>query len=143
MTWIAVLFGLLMALDATTTFIALTFFGAVELNPLGPVVSVLGKAVAIVVMLGLLRLANPAWRSVLRRHLLSPCFSCHVERLAADGRVSLTRDRGGRFTSRPPRVLSRAEAILRVLQDGFGRTIGVTFQIAGDHPCWMAFPPST
>ncbi len=62
MTWIAVLFGLLMALDATTTFVALTFFGAVELNPLGPVVSVLGKAVAIVVMLGLLRLANPAWR---------------------------------------------------------------------------------
>ena len=62
MTWIAVLFGLLMVLDAATTFIALTFFGAVELNPLGPVVSVLGKAVAIVVMLGLLRLANPAWR---------------------------------------------------------------------------------
>lgn len=62
MAWIAILFGLLLVLDAATTFVALTFFGAVELNPLGPVVSVLGKAVAIVVMLGLLRLANPAWR---------------------------------------------------------------------------------
>lgn len=62
MTWIAVLFGLLLVLDAATTFVALTFFGAVELNPLGPVVSVLGKVVAIVVMLGLLRLARPAWR---------------------------------------------------------------------------------
>ena len=62
MTWIAVLFGLLLVLDAATTFVALTFFGAVEVNPLGPVVSVLGKAVAIVVMLGLLRLAKPAWR---------------------------------------------------------------------------------
>jgi hypothetical protein len=62
MTWIAVLFGLLLVLDAVTTFIALTFFGSVELNPLGPVVSVLGKVVAVVVMLGLVRLAHPAWR---------------------------------------------------------------------------------
>ena len=62
MTRIAALFGLLLGLDAATTFFALTFFGAVELNPLGPVVSILGKAVAIVVMLGLVRLANPAWR---------------------------------------------------------------------------------
>jgi hypothetical protein len=62
MTWIAALFGLLLVLDAATTFVALTFFGSVELNPLGPVVSVLGKAVAVVVMLGLVRLAHPAWR---------------------------------------------------------------------------------
>ncbi len=62
MTLIAGLFVLLLVLDAATTFLALTFYGAVELNPLGPVVSVLGKAVAIVVMLGLIRAAHPAWR---------------------------------------------------------------------------------
>ncbi len=59
---IAVVFAFLLALDAATTFVALTFFGAVELNPLGPVVGILGKGVAVVVILALVRLADPAWR---------------------------------------------------------------------------------
>jgi hypothetical protein len=62
MTRIAVLFGVLLGLDAATTFIALTYFGAVELNPLGPLLGILGKAVAVAIILGLVRLADPAWR---------------------------------------------------------------------------------
>ncbi len=63
MTRIAIVFVVLLGLDAATTFLALTYFGAVELNPLGPVLGILGKAVAVVVILGLVRLAHPALRA--------------------------------------------------------------------------------
>ena len=75
MTRIAVVFAFLLALDAATTFVALTFFGAVELNPLGPVVGILGKGVAVVVILALVRLADPDGGSVRQRRERWLCSS--------------------------------------------------------------------